>query len=125
MKSGLKTFGEKQEKTNTDGLVKEQEKVHHGVEVGAVIMKIRIPGQNDAKGNAAKKYREDSLEAAFAFAAVMKIYAHESLTFNDTVACEVIFKRKAGLKEDMDVWLNVNVLINGCRKSSDAIHDYY
>ncbi|GJW94246.1 zinc finger, CCHC-type containing protein, partial [Tanacetum coccineum] len=30
-------------------------------------------------------YREDSNEAAFAVAAVEKIYAHESLTFNDTV----------------------------------------
>ncbi|GJV05181.1 hypothetical protein Tco_1338750 [Tanacetum coccineum] len=33
-------------------------------------------------------YREDSNEAAFTVAAVEKIYAHESLTFNDTVACE-------------------------------------
>ncbi|GJU36211.1 hypothetical protein Tco_1184565 [Tanacetum coccineum] len=32
--------------------------------------------------------REDSNEATFAVAAVKKIYAHESLTFNDTVACE-------------------------------------
>ncbi|GKC79728.1 hypothetical protein Tco_1130502, partial [Tanacetum coccineum] len=29
-------------------------------------------------------------------------YAHESLTFNNTVACEVISKWKAGLKDDMD-----------------------
>nr|GEY70175.1 zinc finger, CCHC-type [Tanacetum cinerariifolium] len=48
-------------------------------------------------------YREDSNEATFAVAAVEKIYAHESLTFNDTVACEVISKWNAGLKEDMDV----------------------
>ncbi|GKF90105.1 hypothetical protein Tco_0264068, partial [Tanacetum coccineum] len=34
------------------------------------------------------KYREDSNEAAFAVAEAEKIYAHESLTFNDTVACE-------------------------------------
>ncbi|GKC28830.1 hypothetical protein Tco_1036124, partial [Tanacetum coccineum] len=34
------------------------------------------------------KYREDSNEATFAVAAVEKIYAHESLTFNNTVACE-------------------------------------
>ncbi|GJQ95744.1 zinc finger, CCHC-type containing protein [Tanacetum coccineum] len=47
-------------------------------------------------------YREDSNEAAFAVAAVDKIYAHESLTFNNTVACEVISKWKAGLKDDMD-----------------------
>ncbi|GJT03475.1 hypothetical protein Tco_0824644 [Tanacetum coccineum] len=35
------------------------------------------------------QYREDSNETAFAVAAVGKIYAHESLTFNNTVACEV------------------------------------
>ncbi|GJW92342.1 zinc finger, CCHC-type containing protein [Tanacetum coccineum] len=43
--------------------------------------------------------REDSNEAEAAFA-VEKIYAHESLTFNNTVACEVISKWKARLKED-------------------------
>nr|GEW84396.1 zinc finger, CCHC-type [Tanacetum cinerariifolium] len=32
------------------------------------------------------KYREDSIEAAFVVAVVDKIYVHESLTFNDTVA---------------------------------------
>ncbi|GKA45008.1 hypothetical protein Tco_0737804 [Tanacetum coccineum] len=48
------------------------------------------------------QYREDSNETAFAVAAVGKIYAHESLTFNNTVACEVISKWKAELKDDMD-----------------------
>ncbi|GJW55005.1 zinc finger, CCHC-type containing protein, partial [Tanacetum coccineum] len=47
-------------------------------------------------------YREDRNEAAFAVAEVEKIYAHESLTFNNTIACEVISKWKAGLKDDMD-----------------------
>ncbi|GKF72019.1 hypothetical protein Tco_0208133 [Tanacetum coccineum] len=37
-------------------------------------------------------YREDSNEATFAAAAVDKIYAHESLTFNDTVASTVAGK---------------------------------
>ncbi|GKF12450.1 zinc finger, CCHC-type containing protein [Tanacetum coccineum] len=37
---------------------------------------------------------EDSNEAAFAVAAADKIYAHESLTFNETFACEVISKWK-------------------------------
>ncbi|GJU43342.1 zinc finger, CCHC-type containing protein [Tanacetum coccineum] len=37
-------------------------------------------------------YREDSNEAAFAVAAVEKIYAHESLTFNDIVASTVAGK---------------------------------
>nr|GEZ40426.1 zinc finger, CCHC-type [Tanacetum cinerariifolium] len=53
-------------------------------------------------------YREDSNEAAFVVAAVDKIYAHESLTFNNTVAYEVIFKWKAGLKDDMDAWSDVS-----------------
>ncbi|GKA66322.1 zinc finger, CCHC-type containing protein, partial [Tanacetum coccineum] len=48
-------------------------------------------------------YREDSNEVAFAVATVDKIYAHKSLTFNNTVACEVISKWKDGLKEDIDV----------------------
>ncbi|GJS67330.1 hypothetical protein Tco_0681894 [Tanacetum coccineum] len=47
-------------------------------------------------------YREVGNEAAFAVVAVDKIYAHESLTFNNTVACEVISKWKIGLKDDMD-----------------------
>nr|GEX03716.1 zinc finger, CCHC-type [Tanacetum cinerariifolium] len=53
------------------------------------------------------RYREDSNKAAFAVAAMEKIYAHESLTFNNTVACEVISKWKAGLKDDMDAQLDV------------------
>ncbi|GJW62326.1 zinc finger, CCHC-type containing protein [Tanacetum coccineum] len=64
-------------------------------------------------------HREDSNEAAFVVAIVDKIYAHESLTFNNTVACEVISKWKAGLKEDMDARSDVYVLSNGCRKCSD------
>nr|GEW78906.1 zinc finger, CCHC-type [Tanacetum cinerariifolium] len=35
------------------------------------------------------EYREDSNEVAFAFASVEKIYVHESLTFDNTVACKV------------------------------------
>ncbi|GKE50912.1 hypothetical protein Tco_1486068, partial [Tanacetum coccineum] len=58
-------------------------------------------------------------------ATMEKIYAHESLTFNDTVACEVIFKWKAGLKDDMDARSDVYVLNNGCRKCSDDDDGYY
>nr|GEU86633.1 zinc finger, CCHC-type [Tanacetum cinerariifolium] len=35
-------------------------------------------------------------------AIVEKIYEHEPLAFNNIVACEIIFKWKAGLKDDMD-----------------------
>ncbi|GJS24353.1 hypothetical protein Tco_0452985 [Tanacetum coccineum] len=45
-------------------------------------------------------YREDSNEAAFTVAAVEKIYAHESLTFNDTVAYEVILKWKSRIHNE-------------------------
>ncbi|GJU69510.1 hypothetical protein Tco_1255769, partial [Tanacetum coccineum] len=68
---------------------------------------------------------EDNNEAAFLVAEAKKIYEHESLTFNDTVACEVISKWKAELKEDMDIRSDVYVLSNDCRKSSDDSHDYY
>nr|GFA21442.1 zinc finger, CCHC-type [Tanacetum cinerariifolium] len=70
-------------------------------------------------------YIEDSNEAAFVVNAVYKIYVHESLTFNNTVACEVIFKWKAGLKDDMDDRSDVYVLSNGCRKCSDDNDVYY
>ncbi|GJT05919.1 hypothetical protein Tco_0840381 [Tanacetum coccineum] len=69
-------------------------------------------------------YREDSKEADFAVVAVDKIYAHESLTFNDTIPCEVISKWKTGLKEDMDFRSDVYVLSNSYRKSSDDNHDF-
>ncbi|GJS10589.1 hypothetical protein Tco_0367385 [Tanacetum coccineum] len=49
-----------------------------------------------------QEYREDCNEDAFAVAAVEKSYGHESLTFNNTVVCEVISKWKARLKDDMD-----------------------
>ncbi|GJY64077.1 hypothetical protein Tco_0465537 [Tanacetum coccineum] len=57
--------------------------------------------------------------------AMEKIYAHKSLTFNNTVACEVISKWKAGLKDDMDTQSDVYVLSNGCRKCSDDSDGYY
>ncbi|GJS47796.1 hypothetical protein Tco_0597917 [Tanacetum coccineum] len=68
---------------------------------------------------------EDSNEASFAVAAVDKIYAHESLTFNNTIACEVISKWKAELKDDMNDRLDVYVLSNGCRKCNDDSDGYY
>ncbi|GJV17777.1 hypothetical protein Tco_1363100 [Tanacetum coccineum] len=70
-------------------------------------------------------YKKDSNEASFAVAAVDKIYAHESLTFNNTVACKVISKWKADLKDDMDARSDVYVLSNGCKKCSDDIDGYY
>nr|GEV14457.1 zinc finger, CCHC-type [Tanacetum cinerariifolium] len=57
-------------------------------------------------------YREDNNEAAFAVAAVDKIYAHEILNFNNTVAREVILKWEAGLKDDMDARSDVYMLSN-------------
>ncbi|GJS69243.1 hypothetical protein Tco_0702084 [Tanacetum coccineum] len=52
-----------EEKTNTDCLVKEQEKVHLGKKVGANIMVTRVPGQEGAEGNVAKKKKvKESME---------------------------------------------------------------
>nr|GEX35491.1 zinc finger, CCHC-type [Tanacetum cinerariifolium] len=70
-------------------------------------------------------YREDSNEAAFVVAVVEKIYAHESLTFNIAVSCEVISKSNDRLKDDMDAWSDVYVLNNGCRNRSDDSDGYY
>ncbi|GKE74866.1 hypothetical protein Tco_1536907, partial [Tanacetum coccineum] len=64
-------------------------------------------------------YREDSNEDAFAVAAVDKIYAHESLTFNNIVACEVISKWKARLKDDMDAQLDVKGDVLGMEIARD------
>ncbi|GKD58341.1 hypothetical protein Tco_1295850, partial [Tanacetum coccineum] len=39
------------------------------------------------------RYREGSNKVAFTVAAIEKIYAHKSLTFNDTIACEGVYTR--------------------------------
>ncbi|GJT65571.1 hypothetical protein Tco_1017051 [Tanacetum coccineum] len=44
-----------EEKTNTDCLVKEREKVHLGIKVGANITVTGVPGQKGAEGNVAEK----------------------------------------------------------------------
>nr|GEU64199.1 zinc finger, CCHC-type [Tanacetum cinerariifolium] len=74
--------------------------------------------------NESREYKKTFIGSGVV-AAVEKIYAHESLTFNNTVACEVISKWKAGLKDDMNARSDVYVLSNGYRKSSDDNHDYY
>ncbi|GJZ31209.1 hypothetical protein Tco_0576256 [Tanacetum coccineum] len=147
-----------EEKTNTDCLVKEQEKGYNHVYISRMLEPVKVKcifmgyhdgivgnklwRLDDVTSNAVlyrnmgfnesgeyKKtfigsgvardreqhsthelfsYREDSNEAAFADAEAEKIYAHESLTFNDTVAYEVISKWKAELKEDMDIRSDVS-----------------
>ncbi|GJW68951.1 hypothetical protein Tco_0123375 [Tanacetum coccineum] len=53
-----------EEKTNTDCLVKEQEKLHLGIKVGANIMIIEVPGQEGEEGNVAEKKKvKESMEA--------------------------------------------------------------
>ncbi|GKE36821.1 hypothetical protein Tco_1460226 [Tanacetum coccineum] len=52
------------EKTNTDCLVKEQEKVHLGIKVGANITITGVPGQEGADGNVAEKKKvNESMKA--------------------------------------------------------------
>ncbi|GJY85912.1 hypothetical protein Tco_0499938 [Tanacetum coccineum] len=53
-----------EEKTNTNFLVKEQEKVHLGIKMGANITVTGVPGQEGAEGNVAeKKKANESMEA--------------------------------------------------------------
>ncbi|GKC65790.1 zinc finger, CCHC-type containing protein [Tanacetum coccineum] len=59
-------LGDKQpkEKTNMDCMVKEQEKVHLGIKVGANIRVTRVPGQEGVEGNVAEKKKvKESMEA--------------------------------------------------------------
>ncbi|GKB58465.1 zinc finger, CCHC-type containing protein [Tanacetum coccineum] len=52
-----------EEKTNTDCLVNEQEKVHLGIKVAANITVTGVPGQEGAEGNVAKKKKmKESME---------------------------------------------------------------
>ncbi|GJV95247.1 hypothetical protein Tco_1546824 [Tanacetum coccineum] len=53
-----------EEKINTDCLIKEQEKVHLGIKVGANITVTGVPGQEGAEGNVAgKKKVKESMKA--------------------------------------------------------------
>ncbi|GJU12538.1 hypothetical protein Tco_1134934 [Tanacetum coccineum] len=53
-----------EEKTNMDCLVKEQEKVHLGIKVGANITVTGVPGQEGAEGNVAEKKKvKESMKA--------------------------------------------------------------
>ena len=53
-----------EEKTNTDCLVKEQDNIHLGIKVGAVITVTGVPGQEGAESNVAgKKKVKESTEA--------------------------------------------------------------
>ncbi|GJU25788.1 putative RNA-directed DNA polymerase [Tanacetum coccineum] len=62
-------------------------------------VEIRVHGVHDEK----RVWFEVEMQGAQGdLATVDKIYAHESLTFNNTVACEVISKWKAGLKDEYD-----------------------
>ncbi|GKF10366.1 hypothetical protein Tco_0048292 [Tanacetum coccineum] len=102
-----------EEKTNTSCLVNKQ--VHHGANVGAVIMKTGVPGQEGAEGNTAERYRGDNNMAALRVAAVIEEYAHESLIFRDAVAYETISKWISVMKEDMDTRSSMCMLSNGFR----------
>ncbi|GKA33660.1 hypothetical protein Tco_0720089 [Tanacetum coccineum] len=79
----------------------------------------------EPQGNELFMYREDGNETIFAVAGAEKIYAHESLTFNDIVAYEVISKWKARLNKEMDVRSDVYVLNNNCMISIDDKNGYY
>nr|GEV42887.1 hypothetical protein [Tanacetum cinerariifolium] len=70
-------------------------------------------------------YREDNNEVSFAVVEAKRIYAHESLTFNNTVTYDVISKWKARLNYNIDARSDVYVFRNGCKKYSDDNDVYY
>ncbi|GJR46050.1 hypothetical protein Tco_1314153 [Tanacetum coccineum] len=114
-------------KTNTDCLVKEQEKVHLSIKVWANITVTRVPGQEGAEGNVAEKKKlKESMKANLGkllmYNAWSTRWSPVRVTSYDIL---VISKWKAGLKDDMDVRSDVYVLINGCRKCSDDNDGYY
>nr|GEU86421.1 zinc finger, CCHC-type [Tanacetum cinerariifolium] len=80
--------------------------------------------QRNMDFNKSREYKETFIGSGVV-AEVDKNYAYESLTFNNTVACEVIYKWKARLKDDMDARTDVYVLSNGCKKCSDDNDVYY
>ncbi|GKC65675.1 hypothetical protein Tco_1098273 [Tanacetum coccineum] len=51
--------------------------------------------------------------------------AWELFSYKEDIACEVISKWKAELKDDMDARSDVYVLSNGCKKCSDDRDGYY
>ncbi|GJY04181.1 hypothetical protein Tco_0370121 [Tanacetum coccineum] len=53
-------------------------------------------------------YREDSNEAVFAVAAVDKIYAHESLTFNNTVSCKASSSKNLSIKARLSCGMSLH-----------------
>ncbi|PWA53468.1 bifunctional TENA-E protein { [Artemisia annua] len=63
--------------------------------------------------------------AALEVAEVIEEYTHESLTFRDAVACEVISKWMVVMKEDMDTRSSMCMLSNRFRRSSDDSSVYY
>ncbi|GJY42902.1 retrotransposon protein, putative, ty1-copia subclass [Tanacetum coccineum] len=48
------------------------------------------------------RFRDESYMAAYAFVAAEKVDTHESLTYQEAVACEDSSKSKAAMKEEMD-----------------------
>ncbi|GKC08377.1 hypothetical protein Tco_0999987, partial [Tanacetum coccineum] len=71
-------------------------------------------------------YREDSNEAAFVVAAVDKIYAHESLTFNDKLLAEIWVTKGLLVKAKGNI-LGLEIIMdqsgNTLRVSQSRIHN--
>nr|GEV45611.1 integrase, catalytic core [Tanacetum cinerariifolium] len=93
--------------------------VHHGANVGAFIMKTEVPGQEGAEGNVVERYRGDSNMAALGVARVIEEYAHESLTFRNAFACEVISKWISVMKEDMDTRFSMYYIGFTCKSKAE------
>nr|GEY96604.1 glyoxysomal processing protease, glyoxysomal isoform X2 [Tanacetum cinerariifolium] len=93
-----------EKKTNTNSLVNEQEKEYQ-------------TGWNIKTGTQQQNGLVDETNVT--------LFANVRCFLIQSVACEVISKWKAGLKDDMDARSDVYVLSNGCRKCSGDIDGYY
>nr|GFB17213.1 hypothetical protein [Tanacetum cinerariifolium] len=78
----------------------------------------KIPSQDGAKGNAAKGIEKTIMMLLLQVTALETIYAHESLTFSDGVACEVISKWKAGLKK---IWILGQICMCSATVTGEAV----
>ncbi|GJZ68623.1 hypothetical protein Tco_0631863, partial [Tanacetum coccineum] len=81
-----------EEKTSTDCLVKEREKVHLGIKVGANITVTGVPGQEGAEGNIAEKKKKS-----------MKANLRKLLKYRAWLTRRSPVRRFSSLDEDVEI----------------------
>ncbi|GKC17089.1 hypothetical protein Tco_1013871 [Tanacetum coccineum] len=99
-----------EEKTNTDCLVKEQEKVHLGIKVETNIMVTGVPGQEGVEGNVAENMNvKESMEANL-----------EKLLKYNGQQCGLRFERL--IRREWEYSVGTSVLVRALQTYSNDIH---